>query len=63
MKVAIEFLLALLVLVSMIALPFTVWFAVFRTNPEIVRIAIYNIFCFGYGLIVFKGVNKSNEQS
>lgn len=63
MRGTLEFIIALVILVALIALPFTVWFAVFRTSPETVRIAIYNIFCFGYGLIVFKGVNKSNEQS
>lgn len=48
MKVWVGFIFAIIGLVTLILLPFTVYLAVFNTSPENIRIAIYNIFLFWY---------------
>lgn len=48
MKVWVGFILAIIGLVTLILLPFTVYLAVFNTSPENIRYMLYNIFLFWY---------------
>ena len=61
MRGTLEFIIALVILGALIALPATVWLAVFRTSPDMVRIVIYNVFILGYGMILLKGVHREDE--
>lgn len=58
MRGTLGFIIALVILGALIALPITVWFAVFRTSPDTIRVAIYNVFCLGYGSLILQGVKE-----
>lgn len=56
MRTWVGFILAIIGLVTLISLPFTVYLAVFNTSPENIRIAIYNIFLFWYSAHITTGL-------